>query len=51
MSLADIVQIALTTKIERRRLAPGEAQSNWQKRNRAHVNAYRREWRKRRKAA
>lgn len=50
MSLSDIVPIVPATRIERPKLAPGEAQRNWQKRNRPHVNAYRRLWRAQRKS-
>lgn len=52
MSMADLVPLLLETRIERRQpLTRTQIQLRWVARNRAKFNAYRRDWRARRKAA
>lgn len=51
MSLADLIYLAQVTRMPRRMKEPGQLSNDWQKRNRPHVNAYRRQWRALRRTA
>jgi hypothetical protein len=51
MSLADILQLAAVTHMPRRTRTQAEMVRDWHKRNRPHLNAYRRKWRASKKGA
>lgn len=44
MSLADLVPVIASTRMERRRLTNTEKHMRWLAKNRSAFNAYRREW-------
>lgn len=50
MSLLDLVPVLLASKMKRKPRTHAEAKADWQKRNRAKVNATRQQWRQRRRA-